>query len=175
VSPELSPNIKLGQLRRTVGLLPSDECRTLDEDERGAVDALSLHIWVRSRQTKNPAFEERDCVFMTVGWMQRLLRSVGARKGGEKAAATAISFLEERGLIVDTGRTKSRTAPSARLRGPRSFRSGARSPTKAERRPSLPLSTPTGGVSFGFLLSRGLDEPSNHEERMPAPRTSRST
>jgi hypothetical protein len=38
--------------------------------------------------------------------MQRLLRSVGARKGGEKAAATAISFLEERGLIVDTGRTK---------------------------------------------------------------------
>jgi hypothetical protein len=38
--------------------------------------------------------------------MQGLLRTVGARKMGEKAAAAAISFLEQRGLIVDTGKTK---------------------------------------------------------------------
>jgi hypothetical protein len=31
---------------------------------------------------------------------------VGARKRGEKAAAAAISFLERRELIVDTGKTK---------------------------------------------------------------------
>ena len=106
VQPELPPNIKLGQLRRTVGLLPSDEWRGLDESERAAVDALRLHIWARSRQTEHPALEEGDCIFLTVGWVQTLLRNYGARKTGEKTAAAAISFLEERGLIVDTGKTK---------------------------------------------------------------------
>ena len=50
MSPELPPNIKLGQLRRTVGLLPSDEWRGLDESEREALDALRLHICLRGRQ-----------------------------------------------------------------------------------------------------------------------------
>ena len=94
------------QIRRTVRLLPPAEWRTLNENERAAVAALSLHIWARSRQMGNAAFEEGDCVFLTVGWMQKLLRSVGARKRGEKAAAAAVSFLERRELIVDTGRTK---------------------------------------------------------------------
>jgi hypothetical protein len=106
VSPELPPNIKLGQLRRAVGLLPSDEWRGLDESEREAVDALRLHIWLRGRQTEHPALEGEDCVFLTVRWVQALLRATGARRTGEKAAAAAISFLEERGLIVDTGTTK---------------------------------------------------------------------
>jgi hypothetical protein len=106
VSPELPPNIKLGQLRRTVGLLPSDEWRGLNESEREAVDALRLHICLRGRQTEHPALEGEDCVFLTVRWVQALLRATGARRTGEKTAAAAISFLEERGLIVDTGRTK---------------------------------------------------------------------
>ena len=106
MAAELPPNIKLGQLRRTVGLLPSDEWRRLSEDERAAVDALSLHIWFRGRQKEYPAFEGEDCVFLAVSWVQGLLRAVGARKTGEKAAAAAIAFLEQHGIIEDTGRTK---------------------------------------------------------------------
>jgi hypothetical protein len=106
LSPELPRNIKLGQIRRTVGLLPPEDRRRLEEDERAAVDALSLHVWFRARQTGHSAFEGEDCVFLTVGWMQNLLRAVEARKAGEKTAAAAISFLEEKGLVVDTSRTK---------------------------------------------------------------------
>ena len=65
-----------------------------------------MHIWTRARQEEHEAFEGEDCVFLTVRWMQRLLRAVGARKTGEKAAASAIAFLEQRSLIVDTGKTK---------------------------------------------------------------------
>jgi hypothetical protein len=102
----LPRNIKLGQIRRTVGLLPPEEWRTLDQDGRAAVDALSLQIWFRGRQKEHAAFEDEDCVFLTVGWMQQLLRAAGARKTGEKAAAAAIALLEERRLMVDTGKTK---------------------------------------------------------------------
>jgi hypothetical protein len=108
-------------------------------------------------------------------WMRALLRATGARRTGEKSAAAAISFLERRELIVDTGKTKKPRRASGSIARAENFRSGAGSCTKAERRRRLPLSAPTGGVSFGFLLSRGSDEPSNHEERMPTPRTSRST
>jgi hypothetical protein len=106
LSPELPRNIKLGQIRRTVGLLSRQAWHRLGEDERAAVDALSLHVWFRARQTGHSAFEGDDCVFLTASWMQNLLRAVDARKAGEKAAAAAISFLEEKGLLVDTGRTK---------------------------------------------------------------------
>jgi len=174
-SPELPPNVKLAQLRRTVGLLPPDEWRGLNESERAAIDALSLHIWFRGRQTEHPAVEGEDCVFLTMRWMRALLRATGARRTGEKSAAAAISFLERRELIVDTGKTKKPRRASGSIARAENFRSGAGSCTKAERRRRLPLSAPTGGVSFGFLLSRGSDEPSNHEERMPTPRTSRST
>ena len=47
--------------------------------------------------------------------MQRLLRAVGARKTGEKAAASAIAFLEQRSLIVDTGKTKKPRRSSERI------------------------------------------------------------
>jgi hypothetical protein len=70
VSPEIPRNITPGQLRRTAGLLPADEWRGLDEDGRAAVDALSLQIWARGRQTEHPALEGEDCIFLTVRWMQ---------------------------------------------------------------------------------------------------------
>jgi hypothetical protein len=125
LSPELPRNIKLGQIRRTVGLLTPEDCRRLDEDERAAVDAFNLHVWFRARQTGHSAFEREDCVFLTVGWMQNLLRAVGARKAGEKTAAAAIYFLEERGSSSTPGRRRSpeksrtnregRAVPEARL------------------------------------------------------------
>jgi hypothetical protein len=92
--------------------------------------------------------------------MQRLLRSVGARKGGEKAAAAAaISFLEARGLIVDTGRTKKPHRAAGSIARAEKFQKRGSIAHEGGKRPSHPLFTPTGGVSFGFLLSRGLDEP----------------
>jgi hypothetical protein len=112
MAARLPPNIKVAQLRRTVDLLTPDEWRGLSEDARAAVDALSLHIWFRCRQTEHSAFEGEDSVFLTVRWMQRLLRTVEARKTGEKAAAAAISLLEQRGLIVDTGKTKKPRRPA---------------------------------------------------------------
>jgi hypothetical protein len=115
VSPELPRNVKLGQVRRSVALLAPEEWRTLDDDTRAAVDALSLHIWARSRQEEHPAFEGEDCVFLTMRWMQRLLRAAGARKTGEKAAAAAIAALVERGLLVDTGKTKKPRRSSERI------------------------------------------------------------
>ena len=117
MSPELPRNIKLGQIRRTIGLLTPEEWRRLDEDGRAAVDALSLHVWWRARQDEHEAFEgeENDCVFLTVPWMQGLLRAVGARKTGEKAAGGAIAFLKQRGHIEDTGKTKKPRRSSERV------------------------------------------------------------
>ena len=82
MSPELPRNIKLGQIRRTIGLLTPEEWRRLDEDGRAAVDALSLHIWWRARQEENEAFEEEDCVFLTVPWMRGAPAGGGGAKDG---------------------------------------------------------------------------------------------
>jgi hypothetical protein len=121
VSPELPRNVRLGQLRRTVSLLSRDEWRTLSDDDQAAVDALSLHLWFRGRQTDHPAFEGQDCIFLTVRWMQELLRGIGARKTGEKAARAAIGFLEQGGLIMDTGRTKKPRRAEDRLARAKEF------------------------------------------------------
>jgi hypothetical protein len=106
MAPALPRNVTLGQVRRRIRLPPTEKWGELDEDRQAAVDALSLHIWFRARQEAHPAFEDEDCIFLTARWMQGLLRGVGARKTGEKAAAAAIASLEQLGLIVDTGRTK---------------------------------------------------------------------
>ena len=81
------------------------------------MDALSLHVWWRARQDEHEAFEgeENDCVFLTVRWMQGLLRGVGARRTGEKAARDAIALLEKRGHIEDTGKTKKPRRSSERI------------------------------------------------------------
>jgi hypothetical protein len=114
--PLLLPrNIKLGQVRRTVALLSPEEWRALDEDGRAAIDALRLHIWFRAMQKEHAAFEDDDCVFLAVSWVQQLLQAGGARKTGAKAAAAAIAFLEERRLMVDTGKTKKPRRSSKRI------------------------------------------------------------
>jgi hypothetical protein len=58
----LPRNVKLGQVRRTVGLLDPAGWKQLPEDGRAAVDALTLHVWWRARPTEHPAFEEDDRV-----------------------------------------------------------------------------------------------------------------
>jgi hypothetical protein len=120
MSPELPRNLKLGQVRRTAGIVTQSDWSKLSRDEQNAVDALSWQIVWRCRQKRHPALQGEDCIFLTVRHVQRLLRAIGAAKTGEKAAAAAIATMQERGWIVDTGETKKP-------------RRGERSIAKAER------------------------------------------
>jgi hypothetical protein len=104
VTPTIPRNLTPGQIRYTIALVTPEEYRQLGEDERAAVNAFSLHLHWRTRQQRFPAFEGNE-TFLTVPWMRLLLRAVGARKTGSRAAAAAITWLEEAGLIEDTGRT----------------------------------------------------------------------
>jgi hypothetical protein len=106
MSPEFPKNLKLGQVRRTAGIVTQSEWSKLSRDEQDAADALSWHVVWRCRQKRHPALEGEDCIFLSDGWVQGLLRAVGARKTGEKAAAAAIRTMQARGWIEDTGRTK---------------------------------------------------------------------
>jgi hypothetical protein len=84
VSPELPRNIKLGQIRRTVGLLSPEEWRDLDQGGAKPSTRLACTSGFAAGRRKHPAFEGDDCVFLTVRWMQRLLRTLGARKTGRR-------------------------------------------------------------------------------------------
>src|SRR5689334_20417644 len=106
MSPELPRNLKLGQVRRTAGIVTQSEWNKLSSDEQAAVDALAWQIVWRCRQKCHPALEGEDCIFLTVRHVQRLLRAIGARKTGEKAAGKAIATMQAKGWIEDTGRTK---------------------------------------------------------------------
>jgi hypothetical protein len=106
MSPELPRNLKLGQIRRTAGIVTQSEWNKLTRDEQDAVDALSWQIVWRCRQKRHPALEGEDCIFLTVLHVQRLLRAIRARTSGEKAAAAAIATMQAKGWIEDTGRTK---------------------------------------------------------------------
>jgi hypothetical protein len=75
-------------------------------DEQDAVNALALHLLRRLEQDEFEPFEDDGRTFLTVGHMQRLLRAVGARCSGEKAAAQAIRWLCSTGIIEDTGEVK---------------------------------------------------------------------
>jgi len=50
VPPDLPPNFKLGQSRRTAGIVTQSEWNELSRDEGDAVDALSWQmVWAGSR------------------------------------------------------------------------------------------------------------------------------
>ena len=111
MAPALTNNIMLGQLRRTVGIVTQLEWSRLTRSEQEAVDALALHVWWRCRQKRHPALEGEDCIFLTVSHVQRLLRAVGAANTGEKAAAAAITTMQARAWIEDTGKVKKPRRP----------------------------------------------------------------
>jgi hypothetical protein len=106
MSPELPRSLKLGQVRRTAGIVTQSEWARLSRDEQEAADALAWHVVWRCRQERHPALEGDDCIFLTVRHVQRLLRAVGAANTGEKAAAVAIATMQAKGWVEDTGETK---------------------------------------------------------------------
>ena len=133
-----------------------------------------MHIWTRARQEEHEAFEGEDCVFLTVRWMQRLLRAVGARKTGEKAAASAIAFLEQRSLIVDTGKTKKPRRSSERIARAEKFQPAGPAEGEGGKEAQATPCARTGGVC---LRSPVLRESSPQFPRAPTGvlRASRST
>jgi hypothetical protein len=95
-----------------VSLMPRHELEALPPDDRAAVIALEAHLWWRvEKKAEHELLEQgddgkRDCVFLTVSHMQRLLRQTGAPKRGEKYAAECLRALQRLGLLEDTGRVK---------------------------------------------------------------------
>src|SRR6266516_334346 len=90
----------------TLGLVAPEVWASATPDERDAVRALAHHLRFRFEQKEHPPLEDGDCIFMTVPWMQGLLKALNARKKGEKAAAEAIHPLVRLGVTEDTGRVK---------------------------------------------------------------------
>ena len=104
-SPRRPPNIKPWQLLRSYRLA-DDWKRARSGEEQAAVLALALHLHFREhQQSEHPAYEDGKEIILTNKWMRGLLREVGAKKRGEKAARRAIRFLTESGVLEDTGRT----------------------------------------------------------------------
>jgi hypothetical protein len=116
----LPPNIKIGQLRRTVPIVPANEWSSLTRDERDAANAITLHVWKRTRQKRHPAFDG-DETFLTNRHVQRLLKAVNASNTGEKAARNALAAMQKHGWIVDTGRTKKPRRPPASIERAEAF------------------------------------------------------
>ena len=67
---------------------------------------LAAHLLSRFKQDEFERFDDDGRTFLTTGYMQRRLREVGARCTGEKAAALALRWLCESGVIEDTGEVK---------------------------------------------------------------------
>jgi hypothetical protein len=104
-SPELPRNIKPWQLLRRYRLA-GDWKRARGREERDAICAFALHLHFREhQQSEHPAYEDGRETILTNKWMRALLREVGAKNRGEKAARRAIRLLTESGALEDTGRT----------------------------------------------------------------------
>jgi hypothetical protein len=96
-----------------VSLLPRHELEALPNDERFAAEALERHLWLRHHR---PALTGRDDpplevledgtgvgVFLTIAYVQTLLRQVGSPKTGEDYAARIINeILPRLGLLAAT-------------------------------------------------------------------------
>jgi hypothetical protein len=117
---------------------------------------------------RHPPLEGEDCVFLTDFWVQGLLRVVGARKTGEKAAAAALRTMLAHGWIEDTDTTKKARRPGRGERGVgahsywwRVFRVPALSRAVAYFFPQgayarLPAAPPPVGSLSAFLRCQGL-------------------
>jgi hypothetical protein len=84
--------------------------------------------------------------------MQTLLRAIEARKAEVKTAAAAISFLEEEGHLVDTGRTKKPQRSADRIARAERLQKRGLIAKEGGRRRSRLRTIPTDGVSFWIRL-----------------------
>jgi hypothetical protein len=91
------------------------------------VRALALHTtWRFQRENARERLGPEGETILTDKWMRGLLRAVGAPRKGWKAARAAIKWLQEYGLIEDTGRTLKPRVPAGRLAAREKFGSAGR-------------------------------------------------
>jgi hypothetical protein len=132
----LPRNVKRGQLRKRAGLVGPEFWSKLSEDERDAVDALSLLVYLRAiHDEEHPAFEgnERDELPLTNGCMRAILCTIGARKKGWRAAREAKAWLEREGVMEDTGKVmKPKRQPQMSIREERASGGGHTSRARPE-------------------------------------------
>jgi hypothetical protein len=122
---KLPRNIKRGQLRKIAGLVDEERWKKLDEEGRDALDALSLLIYLRviHKDDHEPFGDEKNCLPLSNDCMRALLRALGARKKGERAARLAINRLKQGGAIVDTGKVlKPKRQPQVSIKEERAAR-----------------------------------------------------
>jgi hypothetical protein len=99
-----------------ISLLPRHEVDALKHDERAAVEFLEHHLWLRHHREALTGRDDAPLevlddgtvgVFLTIGYVQTLLRDMGADKIGEDHAATVINTILPRlGLLQATGYVK---------------------------------------------------------------------
>lgn len=114
--------------RATIRRLARALCPNVGEltrDERDAVHALALHVLSRFEQDEFEPLDADGRTFLTTGYFQRRLRDVGARCAGEKAAAQALRWLCESGVLENLYDPATRTGE---VKKPR------RSPSRAAAR-----------------------------------------
>jgi hypothetical protein len=117
-------------------LLPARRVQALSPEHRAWVKALELHLERRFQQNIHEPLDDGGEIFLTVSHVQRLLKAVGAPRVGEKAAAAAIVWWQEAGILEDTGKTKKPKASPQRAAAREHFGSGMRTEGGRDAQPS---------------------------------------
>lgn len=121
----------------------SPDFSTIDEDDQIVASVIALHLAFRFRQRRHAPLEEidkrRDCIFLTVSWVQFLLRRLGYRKTGRDFARTVINRAQELGFIQDTGDTRKPRRPRQSIARAGKFQSAGdvRTEGGADSQPSI--------------------------------------
>jgi hypothetical protein len=145
-------------------LVPTIE--ELPRDHRDVVHALAAHLLSRFEQDEFEPFDDDGRTFLTVGYMQRRLREVGARCTGEKTAAAALRWLCSSGILEDTGEVKKPRHRVKRAAAREKFQRGEDSGSGEGGRDAQPSPSrsywwpiyrviPLGGVVEDIQSSRG--------------------
>ena len=87
-------------------LMSKEQFTALSTEEKKWAKALELHLRRRFQQSAHQPLDDGCEVFLTVGYVQRLLRAVDAPQKGEHAARECLAWWQSAGLLRDTGKTK---------------------------------------------------------------------
>ena len=91
------------------------DLKQLGDDDQVVATVLALQCAYRFHQRRHEPLEEvegmSDCVFLTNGWVRKLLRLLGYRKTGLDFARWVIGRAQELGYIEDTRKTRKPRRP----------------------------------------------------------------
>jgi hypothetical protein len=119
------------------------------------VNALAAHLLSRVEQDQFEPFDADGRTLLTIGYMQRRLREVGARCTGEKAAAQALRWLCSAGILEDRREVKKPRRRPNRMAAREKFQRGEDSEPGEGGRDSQP--TLARLASVRSLAPEGID------------------